>query len=202
VEILIKKQPPNLEGLGEILSDIRQDAWRAGEVIHGMRSLLKKGQVQLEPLDINQLVDSVVKLMRSNLAIHNVALETRLAVDLPAVNGDDVQLQQVLLNLMLNGCDALAGLETSERRLLVCTELADGSEVRLSVIDQGCGIPPGKLEQIFEPLFTTKTRGMGLGLAVCRTIIIAHGGKLWATNNAGRGATVQFTLPVIRSARS
>lgn len=202
VEILIKKRPPDLDELGEILSDIRQDAWRAGEVIHRMRSLLKKGQVQLEPLDINQLVDSVVKLMRSDLAIHNVALETRLAVDLPAVNGDDVQLQQVLLNLMLNGCDAMAGVEGNERRLLVRTELADASEVCLSVFDQGCGIPPERLEQIFEPFFTTKTRGTGLGLAVCHTIITAHGGKLWATNNAGRGATVQFTLPVIRSKRS
>ena len=118
-----------------------------------------------------------------------------LAPDLPAVNGDDIQLQQVLLNLIVNGCDAMAEVEPSDRRLLVRTELLDGKDVRVSVTDQGCGIPPEKMEHIFQPFFTTKTQGMGMGLAICRTIITAHGGRLWATNNAKRGAAVQFTLP-------
>jgi signal transduction histidine kinase len=101
----------------------------------------------------------------------------------------------VLLNLLVNGCDAMAELEAIDRRLLVSTGLTDGGAVSVSVADQGCGIPHEKMERIFGPFFTTKTQGMGLGLAVCRTIISAHGGKLWATNNAGRGATFHFTLP-------
>ena len=109
--------------------------------------------------------------------------------------GDAVQLQQVLLNVVMNGCDAMAGVEGLERRLLVRTELEDGQGVRVSVSDWGSGIPPDKLERIFEPFFTMKGQGLGLGLAVCRTIIAAHGGRLWATNNPGHGATFQFTLP-------
>jgi two-component system, LuxR family, sensor kinase FixL len=193
-EILLKKHPPDLDELGAILSDIRQDGWRASEVINRMRSLLKKGAAKLEPLDINEVVESVLKLVRSDLVHHNVAVDAQLAAHLPAVNGDDVQLQQVLLNLVVNGCDAMAGVEPIERRLLVRTELADDREVLVSVTDQGCGIPPEKIDHIFEPFFTTKTHGMGLGLAVCRTIISAHGGKLWATNNARRGATFHFAL--------
>jgi signal transduction histidine kinase len=103
----------------------------------------------------------------------------------------------VLLNLAVNACDAMAELEAIDRRLLICTELRKGRVVQVSVADQGCGIPPGKIEHIFEPFFTTKETGMGLGLAVCRTIISAHGGELWAINNPKRGATFQFTLPVI-----
>jgi two-component system sensor kinase FixL len=120
-----------------------------------------------------------------------------LALHLPAVNGDSVQLQQVLLNLVVNGCDAMADIEAVDRRLLVRTELADGKDVRVSVADQGYGIPSEKINRIFEPFFTTKMKGMGMGLAVCRAIISAHGGRLWATNNPNRGATFQFTLPTI-----
>jgi signal transduction histidine kinase len=106
-----------------------------------------------------------------------------------------VQVQQVLLNLLVNGCDAMAALRANERRLLLRTEYLDSGEVKVSVRDQGCGIPLEKIDRIFEPFFTTKKQGLGLGLSICRSIISAHGGKLWATNNAGRGATVQFTLP-------
>jgi signal transduction histidine kinase len=133
--------------------------------------------------------------MRSDFINHHVVVRTEVTPDLPAVDGDDVQLQQVLLNLLVNGCDAMAEVEAIERRLLVRTGLTDGGVIRVSVADQGCGIPHEKMERLFEPFFTTKTQGMGLGLAVCRTIISAHGGKLWATNNAGHGATFQFTLP-------
>jgi len=194
-EIFLKKHPPDLDELGAILSDIRQDGWRAGEVIHRMRSLLKKGEVQLEPVDVNELVESALKLLRSDLANQNVAVDVQFAPHLPAVTGDDVQLQQVLLNLVVNGCDAMAGIEPIERRLLVRTEYLDSGEVCVSVTDRGCGIPPEKMERIFEPFFTTKTHGMGLGLAVCRSIISAHRGKLSATNNKERGATFHFTLP-------
>ena len=163
----------------EILNDIRQDGWRAGEVMRRLRLLLKKGEVQLQPLDVNEVERNALNLMRSDLVNQNVALYTEFAPHLPAVNGDDVQLQQVLLNLVVNGCDAMASVEAVGRRLLVRTELADGEKVRVSVVDQGCGTPPEKSERIFEPFFTTKRHGMGLGLGVCLSIISAHGGRLW-----------------------
>jgi len=113
-----------------------------------------------------------------------------------------VQLQQVLLNLMVNACDAMANCDRSERRLLIRTEIENGSgAVVVSITDRGSGIPEEKMEQIFEPFFTTKEKGMGLGLSVCRSIIAAHRGKLWATNNADRGATFHFSLPTAASGK-
>jgi two-component system, LuxR family, sensor kinase FixL len=197
-EIFLQKNPPNLDELRAILSDIRQDGWRAGEVMRRLRSLLKKGEMQLQPIDLNGVVESVLNLMRSDLVNRKVSVHTELALHLPTVNGDIVQLQQVLLNLVVNGCDAMADVEGVDPRLLVRTELMDGEDVRVSVADLGHGISPEIMLRIFEPFFTTKTQGLGLGLAVCRTIISAHGGKLWATNNAERGATFQFTLPANR----
>jgi two-component system, LuxR family, sensor kinase FixL len=180
--------------LQEILCDIVVEDKHAVEVIRRLRALLKKGEVHLEPTDVNELVDTVLKLARSDLANQNVTVDADLAPHLPPVNGDDVQLQQVLLNLVVNGCDAMAGVVATERKLQVRTQLVGGN-VLVSVADQGCGIPPEKMERIFEPFFTTKAEGMGMGLAICRTIITAHGGRLWATNNPKRGAAVQFTLP-------
>jgi two-component system, LuxR family, sensor kinase FixL len=196
-QLLLSQGAANSGELKEILGEIVGESKRAGEVIRRLRVLLKKGEIHRVPLDINELVESVLKLMRSDLINQHVAAHVELAPDLPLVDGDEVQLQQVLLNLVINACDAMAAVEASERRLLVCTELAGSREVRVSVADQGCGIPLEKIERIFESFFTTKEIGMGLGLAVCRTIISAHGGKLWAMNNPDRGATLQFTLSTI-----
>jgi PAS domain S-box-containing protein len=195
-EILLQRKPPNLGEFGAIVSDIRQDGWRAGEVVRRLRLLLKKGEVQFQPLDLNEVVKSALNLIRSDLVNRNVALYTEFALHLPAANGDNVQLQEVLLNLVRNGCEAMTDVEAVRRRLLVRTELAEGEEVRVFVVDRGCGIPPEKMERIFEPFFTTKENGMGLGLGICRTIISAHGGRLSATNNEGGGASFQFTLPI------
>ncbi len=181
--------------LQDILKEIVAEDKRAGEVIRRLRLLLEKGEVQVQPLDLNEAVNNVLRLLRSDLLNQNVAVHTELASHLPVVNGDSVQLQQVLLNLIVNGCDAMAGVEGIERRLSIRTELTDDKEVRVSVADYGRSIPPEKIERIFEPFFTTKKVGLGLGLTVCRTIIYAHGGRLWVTNNAERGATFQFTLP-------
>jgi two-component system, LuxR family, sensor kinase FixL len=194
VQRLLTQGPVDAGELQEVVRDIVAEDRRAGEVIRRLRALLNKGEVQLEPLEVNELVDTVLKLVRSDLANQNVAVRAELAPGLPVVNGDDVQLQQVLLNLVVNGCDAMAGVEAIERRLFLRTECLDSGEVKVSVRDQGCGIPPEKLDRIFEPFFTTKTQGMGMGLAICRTIISAHGGKLWATNNPECGVTFQFTL--------
>jgi PAS domain S-box-containing protein len=180
--------------LQDILTDVVEASHRATHVILRLRLLLKKGELQRRPLAVNEVVGNALKLMRSDLARRRVTVAAELAPRLPAVMGDGVQLQQVLLNLLVNGCEAMAGVEGPERRLLVRTELA-AEGVRVSVVDRGGGIAPEQRERLFEPFFTTKGKGMGLGLAICRTIISAHGGRLWATNNPDRGATFQFTLP-------
>ncbi len=186
----------DLAEVREILDDIVKDDKHAGEVIHRLRLLFKKGEVQRQLLDMNEVVRDVLKLMRSDLVNQNAEVETDLTDDLPVVSGDRVQLQQVLLNLVVNGCDAMTGIEAADRKLIVRTGLAGNGFIHVSVVDQGHGIPGERLERVFEPFFTTKAQGMGLGLAVCRTIISAHGGRLWTTNNADCGATFHFTLPL------
>ena len=173
----------------DILADIVAEDKRAGEIIRRLRLLLKKGEVQHQPLNVNEVVQEVLKLVRSDLVNQNVTTQTELAPDLPVVHGDRVQLQQVLLNLVMNGCEAMAGTEKSARQLTIRTDRSEDGSVRVSVADCGPGIAPEKLEQIFESFYTTKPQGMGLGLTVCRTIITAHHGKLWATSKPGRGAT-------------
>jgi len=177
----------------EILQDIVADDRRAGEVIKRLRTLFRKEAVRYRPLEINEVVLDVLRMMRSDLLNRDVAVRTELAAGLPQVDGDPVQLQQVLLNLVMNGCDAMEGTP-GERRLTLRTALA-GGKVEVSVSDRGRGIPPADLQRIFDPFVSTKTEGMGLGLAVCRTIVTAHAGRLWAANNADRGASFYFTVP-------
>jgi two-component system, LuxR family, sensor kinase FixL len=194
---LLASSGANLAEVREILKDIVSEDKRASEVIRRLRLWLKKGDVQQHSLSINRIVRDVLNLIRTDLITQNVTVDTELAKNLPAVSGDPVQLQQVLLNLVVNACDAMSGCAASERRLLICTRIEDGGgAVIVSVIDRGTSILTGKMEQIFEPFFTTKEKGMGLGLSVCRSIIGAHRGKIWATNNTGCGATFHFSLPV------
>jgi PAS domain S-box-containing protein len=186
----------DLDEVRDILADIVEQDNRAGEVIRRLRLLLKKGQVEQQPLDVNDAVREVLKLIRSDLVNQGVTTHTELAPALPAVNGDRVQLQQVLLNLLMNACDAMNQNSPADRQMVVRTELVASADVRFSVSDRGTGIDPEKLEQVFDPFFSTKAHGLGLGLSVCRTIISAHAGKLWAVNNPSSGATFCFTLPV------
>jgi two-component system, LuxR family, sensor kinase FixL len=179
----------------DILKDIVEQDNRAGEIIHRLRLLLKKGEVHQQPLDLNDVVQEVLKLIRSDLVNQNVAARVELAAGLPPVKGDRVQLQQVLLNLVMNACDAMNGNAPADRQLVVRTELSGDGNVCVSVADVGPGLAPDKLEQVFEPFYTTKTNGLGLGLSVCRTIISAHGGNLRAANGAARGAVFNFTIP-------
>ena len=186
----------------EILNDIVSEDKRAAEVIRRLRLWLQKGEVQQHSLRINKVVRDVLKLIRTDLISQNVSVDTELARDLPTVTGDPVQLQQVLVNLVVNACDAMVDCDTPERQLRIRTGIENGGDaVIVSVTDCGGGIQVKEVEQIFEPFFTTKAKGMGLGLSVCRTIIAAHRGKLWATNNAERGATFHFTLPKDASAK-
>jgi PAS domain S-box-containing protein len=184
----------NLEELREILQDIVEQDKLAGEVIRRHRRLMKKGEVDLQRLDLAEAAADVVKLIRTDLIDRGISLKTEVANDLPHVLADRVQIQQVLLNLVTNACDAMDGLDPEERRLVLRADLSDGA-AHLSLADRGPGLSPREIERVFEPFVTTKSHGLGLGLTVCRTIITAHGGRLWATNNSDRGATFHFTLP-------
>ena len=186
----------DLDEVRSILADIVAADQRAGEVIRRLRSLLKKEEVHHQPLSVNDVVQEVLKLMRSELMNRGVIVHVEVAKNLPQVQGDRIELQQVLLNLVINACDAMAERSAGTRRLRICTELVDTASIHLSVADRGVGIPPDMLEQVFTPFYTTKVHGMGLGLAVCRTIISAHGGKLWAQSQPNHGATFHLTLPV------
>jgi len=192
----LARDPGNIAEIRNILEDIAEDDKRAGEIIRRLRTLLRKGEVRHRPLEVNEVVLDVLRLMRSDRLNRDVAVSSELAVDLPWVEGDRVQLQQVLVNLVMNGCDAMDGA-SGDRRLTLRTAVA-GGEVEVSVADRGRGIPPGELERVFEPFVSTKEEGLGLGLAVCRSIVAAHHGRLWAANNADRGASFRFTLPASR----
>jgi two-component system, LuxR family, sensor kinase FixL len=186
----------------EILNEIVSEDERAGEVIRRLRLWLKKGEVQQRFLCVNEVVRDVLKLLRSDLINQKVTVNTELARNPPSVTGDPVQLQQVLLNLIVNACDAMIGCDNPDRRMLIRTGIEHGSNtVVVSVTDGGGSIPEEKLEQIFEPFFTTKEKGMGLGLSISRTIITAHRGKLWATNNTDHGATFYFSLPLAATSK-
>ena len=191
----------DIDELREILKDIVSEDRRAGEVIHRLRLLLKKGQVQQHRLQANEVVEEVLKLVHSDLIHHDVTVETDLASNLPVVNGDRVQLQQVVLNLVINACDAMNNVPREDRKLLLRTLLSQDGHTLVRVSDRGCGIAPDKLESVFEPFYSTKPQGMGLGLAVCRTIIAAHAGRLWVTNNSDRGVTFHVALPAIADGR-
>jgi len=185
-----------------ILADIVAEDKRAGEVIRRLRLLLQKGQTQHQPIDINEVVQEVLKLVRNDLVNHTVRVQMELTPNLPAIRGDRVQLQQVLLNTVMNACHAMANIAPADRQVIVRTVLTDKSIIRVEIADRGCGIPPENLEQIFKPFFTTKAEGMGMGLAICANIIHAHAGKMWANNNVGHGATLHFTLPVYSGGRT
>ncbi len=194
---LLANGDADLAEMQEILGEIVSEDKRAAEVIRRLRLWLKKGEVQQHSLRINKVVQDVLKLIRSDLVYQKVSVDCELERNLPTVTGDPVQLQQVLLNLVVNACDAMVDCTTPERRLLIRTGTENGNgAVLASVTDRGAGIPEAKMEQIFEPFFTTKPKGMGLGLSVCRTMIAAHRGKLWATNNTDCGATFHFSLPI------
>jgi PAS domain S-box-containing protein len=190
----LAQSPPRYDRLPEILADIVKSDHRAGAVIQRLRSLLKKEESQHHPLDINELVEESLRLMRSDLLSRQVVVGTDLATTLPAVDGDRNQLQQVLLNLVINGCDAMDGKEV-DRGLLVRTRSTVDGNVEVCVVDRGAGIPVANLERIFEPFVTTKAQGLGLGLAICRSIVEAHGGRLWAANNVHCGAMLHCELP-------
>jgi C4-dicarboxylate-specific signal transduction histidine kinase len=191
---LLDQTPADIAEVRETLKDILVEDRRAGEVIKRLRLLLTKGEVQRQPTDLNEIVQDVLKLVRVDLVSRGVAVQTELANGLPTVLADRIQLQQVVLNLIINGCDAMSNVPPADRQIVVRTSTEEDA-LGVSVSDRGQGLAPESLEKVFDPFYTTKSRGMGLGLSVCRTIISAHGGKLWAANNEDWGATFRFSLP-------
>jgi signal transduction histidine kinase len=186
----------NLEEVREILNDIVTDGKRAGDIVHRLRSLIKKGDLEFVSLDLNEIVGEVAWLVRSDAILHNVSLSLEFAADLPKVHGDRVQLQQVVLNLVLNALDAMREPGAGERSLVIRTAREGADAVRVAVEDTGTGIDETVGDRMFQPLYTTKAKGLGMGLAIARTIVHAHAGQLGAANNVRGGATFHFTLPV------
>jgi PAS domain S-box-containing protein len=188
-------QPPKLSKIREGLSRIVGDSDRAGDIIDRIRDHVRKAPPRKTDFDLNQAIDEVIVLARSAIAKNGVAVQTRLAVGLSPVKGDRIQLQQVILNLVLNAVEAMGSVEAGPRELLISTEQTQGDGVLVTVRDCGPGINQENLERVFEAFYTTKTSGVGMGLSISRSIIGAHGGRLWADANAPRGAVFQFTLP-------
>ena len=197
-ELFLQHPSPDLDEIRAILSDIRSDDERAGHVIDRMRGLLKRQTLDTGRLDVGALVGDVAALVRVDAATRQVKLDVDVPADLPHVRGDRVQIQQVLLNLILNGMDALHGTRLEDRRVTVTARpMSPGAPIiEIAVGDAGHGIPADTLARIFDPFFTTKPNGMGIGLAVSRTIVEAHSGRLWAENRNGGGAAFRFTLPI------
>lgn len=191
----LSKEQVDLAVIREILIDIVQEDKRAGEVIRRLRALLTKGKMQFLPLELNDMINEALELARSDLIARNVTVTKSLTADLPAVHGDRVQLQQVLLNLILNACEAMAATEPVDRKLNVVTKTGAEHSAQVCICDRGSGIPSHMLDQLFEPFFTTKAQGLGLGLSISRSIIAAHSGRIWAENNPGRGATFCLAFP-------
>jgi two-component system sensor kinase FixL len=195
-ELFMQSKTPDLEEVRAILADIRTDDQRAGSVIDRMRALLRRHVLDTQLLDLAELVGSVTQLARPDAAIRHVELKVNLPANLPPVRGDRVHLQQVLLNLILNGMDAMDEASQENRRVTVNARVDNARTVEIAVSDTGPGIALEKLAQIFDPFFTTKPTGMGMGLAISRTIVESHGGRLWGENNGDAGgATFRFTLP-------
>jgi PAS domain S-box-containing protein len=186
--------------LREILHDVVQEGRRAGEIITRMRAMLKKDHGPMLPQNLREIVNEVLGLLHSGLLIRQAQVVTRIAGDLPLVTGDRVQLQQVLLNLVMNACDAMNELPASQRRLMIDTRKDADGNVEIIVSDCGPGFSADRLQRVFEPFRTTKRDGLGLGLPICRSIITAHGGRINVGNDNGHGAVVRVTLPAIKQA--
>ena len=186
---------PNIEEAREAACRIALDGVRAGEVIARIRALATKTTTAKGRLDINEVVQEVVALAGGEVHKNGVTLRTDLADDLSPVFGDRVQLQQVLLNLVMNGVEAMSTVGEHLRELVITTQEGDADQIRITVKDSGIGLDPASMEQIFDAFYTTKNGGMGMGLSISRSIVQNHGGRLWAVANDGPGTTFQFTLP-------
>ena len=191
----LEQNKPNPAQLREALGNISREGNRTIEIIARIRALAKESAPQRVALNFRELVSEVLSLVAHEAQREHIVLQTELADDLPTVLGDRVQLQQVLLNLVMNGMEAMNGITGRDLELAVRIERGDNEEVVVAVTDRGTGIKPQELDQVFKAFHTTKSASLGMGLAICRSIIEAHGGRLWAESNIGPGTTFKFTLP-------
>lgn len=195
-ELFMKKQPPAIDEIREILKEIRKEDQRASQVLDRIRALLKRRELKLTPINMGDVVDEAVGLIRSEAASRRITVVIEIASEIPPVLGDRVYLVQVLLNLMVNAMDSMRTTPLLVRQMIVGIHLMDTHEIKVEVSDVGTGIPEEKLAWIFDPFNTTKVEGLGMGLAISRTLIEAHNGRIYATNNSQGGATVAFVLPL------
>jgi two-component system sensor kinase FixL len=192
---MMEKPNAHLDEIRPILTEIRKENLRASDVIRHVRSLVRRRDIERLPLDMNDIAREVVHLVGSDASRRGVACVTDLDEPLPSVAGDRVWLEQVLLNLVLNGIEAMEDVPKDERRLTVRTRRNGSRTIEVSVADTGHGIPESLLPRLFESFVTTREDGMGLGLSISRSILEAHGGSIRAENNTDRGATIRLTLP-------
>ena len=194
-ELILQSDKPDLGEIKEILADIKRDDQRAGEVIRRLRGFLKRTPFETRDIDLNEIMAQAVEFLSVQASARNVALYLQTTPGTLRINGDPIQLQQVILNLVVNAMDAMAALPYG--RTVICrTELNGGSSAVISIVDSGPGIPADKLAQVFDPFFTTKAQGMGIGLSIARTIILAHKGQIWAESQSEGGAAFHVTLPL------
>jgi signal transduction histidine kinase len=191
----LDRQPPDLSEVKEALQCVVADADRAGDIIDRIRDHIKKAPPRKDRVDLNDAINEVIVLARSAITKNGVSVQTRLTEGSLPVQGDRVQVQQVVLNLILNAVEAMGSVEAGARELLISTKQSETNGIVVAVGDSGPGIDPENLERVFEAFYTTKSSGVGMGLSICRSIIEAHGGRLWADANEPRGAVFQFTLP-------
>ncbi len=187
---------PNLEEARAAAERIVKDQTRAGEIISRIRQLFKKTVPQREAVDVNEVIREMIVLLRAETTRGHISLRTELAEDLPRVMGDRVQLQQVMMNLAVNGMDAMAQVEEARELMIQTQQISDG-QLRVTIRDTGVGLPPERADHIFDAFFTTKPQGTGMGLRISRSIIESHGGGLWADENVPRGTSFHFTLPTL-----
>ncbi|MBT1509824.1 PAS domain S-box protein [Bradyrhizobium sp. SRL28] len=194
----LRAEPPDLDEVRASLSRIVEDGKRAGNVISGIRALINKVPPRKDRFDLNEAILEMIALTRSEVFKHGILLRTELAPGLPGVDGDRTQLQQVILNLVLNAIEAMGDLDEGTRELRISTETEAAGSVLVTVRDSGPGLEPADVERVFTAFYTTKPKGMGMGLAICRSMVEAHGGRMWASANESGGAVFQFTLPLER----
>jgi PAS domain S-box-containing protein len=192
----LDRRTPNLDAARRSVEWIIDDGNRASEVIRRVRALANKTDIEKAPLDVDDVVREVIALVQRELISHRVSLRTELAPALPMILADRVQLQQVIINLVMNGIEAMQSVTDRPRELVIRSRQDEAQQVLVSVTDCGVGISAENADRLFNPFFTTKSSGMGMGLSICRSIMEAHGGRLWATAGVPHGATFQFTLPV------
>jgi signal transduction histidine kinase len=199
---LLSRDVPDIQEARAGIADVIKDAHRAGEVIRRIRDFSKKAHLHMMSLNINEVVEEAVKLVRHEALRHGVTIRFEFASGLPPVRGDRIQLQQVIVNLAVNGMEAMTSVQDRDRVLIVRTQRDQSDRILVALADAGTGIEPGHLNRVFDAFHTTKPGGLGMGLAICRSIIEAHGGRLWADANVPRGAIFRFTVPAVAASIS